>query len=130
MFSAEVKAQEDAGQDVLKVSVEEVRIAVAAYDAGGRFDPTLSPDDLLVREDGEPQRVTGVYRVRAHVLLLADTGGEANPLKTARLTGGVAAGLVSALRPGDSVALMQVSGRAELIQDWTSDLAGLAGTIR
>src|SRR3712207_8265413 len=60
------------------------RSPVAAYDAGGRFDPTLSIDDLLVREDGEAQRVTGVLRLPAHVLLLADTGGEANPLKTAR----------------------------------------------
>jgi VWFA-related protein len=118
-----------AQEDVLKVSVEEVRIPVAAYDAGGRFDPTLSVDDLLVREDGEPQRVTGVYRVPAYVLLLADTGGERNPLKTARLTGGAAAGLVSALRPGDSVALMQVSGRAELIQGWTGDLPGAAKTV-
>src|SRR5215211_1549944 len=84
--------------------------------AGGRFDPTLSAEDLLVREDGEAQRVTGVFRLPAHVLLLADTGGEQNPLKTARLTAGVAEGLVTALRPGDSVALLQVSNRAELIQ--------------
>src|SRR5215207_7120470 len=118
VMTPEAAAQED----VLKVSVEEVRIPVAAYDAGGRFDPTLSVDDLLVREDGEPQRVTGVYRVPAHVLLLADTGGELNPLKTARLTGDVAAGLVSALRDGDRVALMQVSNRAELLQGWSGDL--------
>ena len=130
MLTPEAAAQEEAGQDVLKVSVEEVRIPVAAFDAGGRFDPTLSSDDLLVREDGEPQRVTGVYRVPAYVLLLADTGGELNPLKTARLTGGVAAGLVSALRQGDGVAVMQVSGRAELIQGWTTDLPGVAKTIQ
>src|SRR3712207_7231009 len=53
------------------------RSPVAAYDAGGRFDPTLSVEDLLVREDGEAQRVTGVLRLPAHVLVLADTGGEA-----------------------------------------------------
>ncbi|MET0646953.1 MAG: VWA domain-containing protein [Pyrinomonadaceae bacterium] len=122
LFAAVARAQDEAGQDVLKVSVEEVRIPVAAYDDTGRFDPTLSSDDLLVREDGEPQRVTGVYRVPAHVLLLADTGGELNPSKTARLTGDVAAGLVSSLRHGDRVALMEVSNRAELIQDWTGDL--------
>jgi VWFA-related protein len=130
LLTGGASGQEDAGQDVLKVSVEEVRIPVAAYDAGGRFDPTLSIDDLLVREDGEPQRVTGVYRVPAHVLLLADTGGEANPLKTARLTGDVAAGLVSALRRGDRVALMQASNRAELIQGWSGDLPGVAHIAR
>ena len=127
-FTTEATAQDDAGQDVLRVSVEEVRIPVAAYDAGGRFDPTLSVDDLLVREDGVSQSVKGVFRLPAYVLLLADTGGELNPVKTARLTGGVAAGLVSALRHGDSVALMQVSNRAELIQGWTSDLYGAANT--
>lgn len=127
--AAEAAAQEEAGQEVLKVSVEEVRIPVAAYGAGGRFDPTLSDDDLLVREDGEPQRVKGVYRLPAHVLLLADTGGESNPLKTARLTGEIAAGLVSALRSGDRVALMQVSNRVELVQEWSGDLHGLARTI-
>src|SRR5215207_8507793 len=121
VMTPEAAAQED----VLKVSVEEVRIPCAAYDAGGRFDPTLSVDDLLVREDGEPQRVTGVYRVPAYVLLLADTGGEQNPVKTARLTGDVAAGLVLALRPGDGVAVMQVSGRAELIHGWTNDLTAV-----
>lgn len=129
-LAAGAAAQEEAGQDVLKVSVEEVRIPVAAYDAGGRFDPTLSVDDLLVREDGEPQRVTGVYRLPAHVLLLADTGGESNPAKTARLTAEVSAGLVSALRPGDTVALMQVSDRAELIHDWSNDLPAVAKAAR
>lgn len=128
-FAVEAEAQEDAGQDVLRVSVEEVRIPVAAYDAGGRFDPTLSVEDLLVREDGEAQRVTGVFRVPAYVLLVADTGGELNPLKTARLTGGVAAGLISALRQGDSVAVMQVSNRAELLQGWTNDLPEVGRAI-
>lgn len=126
----EAQAQDETGQDVLRVSVEEVRIPVAAYDAGGRFDPTLSVADLLVREDGVAQQVTGVYRVPAHVLLLADTGGESNLLKTARLTGEVAAGLVGTLRPGDSVALMQVSSRAELMQSWTRDLPEVAQTLR
>jgi VWFA-related protein len=126
----EAQAQDESGQDVLRVSVEEVRIPVAAYDAGGRFEPTLSVADLLVREDGVAQQVTGVYRVPAHVLLLADTGGELNPLKTARLTGEVAAGLVGALRPEDSVALLQVSGRAELLQSWTRDLPEVAKTLR
>lgn len=129
-FVTGATAQEEAGQDVLRVSVEEVRVPVAAYDAGGRFDPTLSVDDLLVREDGVAQRVTGVYRVPAYVLVLADTGGELNPSKTLGLTVEVSAGLVSALRPGDSVAVMQVNNRAELIQEWSKDLAEVAKGVR
>ena len=63
------------------------------------------------------------------MLLLADTGGELNPLKTAKLTGDAAAGLVSALRTGDRVAVMQVSNRAELVQGWTDDLPAVARTV-
>ena len=119
-----------AAQDTLKVSVEEVRIPVAAYREDGRFDPTLAPDDLLVREDGVAQRVTGVSRTPAHVLLVADTGGELNPSKTARLTGAVAAALVGALRPEDRVALMQVNARVELIHGWSTDRAASVKAIR
>lgn len=120
----------DDAEDVLKVSAEEVRVPVAAFDEAGRFDPALSAADLLVREDGEAQKVTGVYRVPAYVLILADTGGEQNPLKTARLTGDVAAALVSALRPEGHVALMQVSGRAELIRGWSRDRPELVRAVR
>jgi VWFA-related protein len=98
--------------------------------ASSRTRSARLPVSTVPNSFGEPQRVTGVYRVPAHVLLVADTGGEANPLKTARLTGEVAAALASALRHGDTVALMQVSSRAELIQDWSSDLPEVAKTIR
>lgn len=67
------------GEDELRVTVEEVRVTVAAYGAGGRFDATLSAEDLLVREDGVAQQVRGVYRAPAEVLLVLDTGGETNP---------------------------------------------------
>ena len=116
-------------EDVIKVSAEEVRVPVAAFDEAGRFDPSLSSGDLLVREDGEAQKVTGVYRVPAYVLLLADTGGELNPAKTLSLTREVAAALVSALRPEDQVALMQVSSRVQLISGWSRDRPELTKAI-
>jgi hypothetical protein len=92
--------QRVAGEELppLRVSVEEVRVPVAAYDEGGRFDPTLTVEDLLVREDGVAQQVRGVYRVPAYVLLVVDTGGELNPAKNFRLTREVAVSLVSSLR--------------------------------
>ena len=111
----------DPNQDILKISTEEVRIPVFAFDGRGRFDPTVSTEDLLVRENGVAQVVTGVYRVPAYVLVLADTGGELNQLKTAKLTGNVAASLVSELRSEDWIALMQVNSTAELIKTWTRD---------
>jgi VWFA-related protein len=111
----------DPNQEILKISTEEVRIPVFAFDGHGRFDPTVSVEDLLVRENGVAQVVTGVYRVPAYVLVLADTGGELNQLKTVKLTGSVAAKLVSELRSEDWIALMQVNSAAELIKTWTRD---------
>lgn len=117
-------------QDEVKITVEEVRIPVAAYDGSGRFDPTLRADDLLVREDGVAQQIKGVYRVPAYVMLLLDTGGEANLAKDVRLTREVAVRLASSLRPGDRVAVMQVNNRVELLSDWTADGASVVETLR
>jgi hypothetical protein len=97
----------DLNQDVLKIPVEEVRVPVFASDEQGRLDTQVSVGDLLIREDGIAQNLRGVYRVPAYVLLLADTGGEVNPLKTVRLTTAVAVDFISELRPEDSVAVMQ-----------------------
>lgn len=108
-------------QDALRVSVEEVRIPVAAYDEAGRFDRALAPADLLVREDGVAQQVKGVFRVPADVLLLLDTGGDSNPAKSLRLTRDAASNLVNRLRPADRLALLQVNARVELLCDWTED---------
>lgn len=117
-------------QEVLRIPIEEVRIPVFAFDNRGRFDPTLTIDDLLVRENGTAQRVTGVYRVPAYVLVLADTGGDLNPVKTVSLTRSVAIRLVSDLRGDDSVALMQVNNAAELIKGWSLDRGEVMQAIK
>ena len=120
----------DSKQDVLKIPVEEVRVPVFASDERGRFDPQLSSDDLLIREDGIAQNLRGVYRVPAYVLLLADTGGEVNLLKTVRLTTDVAVEFVSELRSEDSVAVMQVNNKAELISDWSTNRPETVRSLR
>lgn len=117
-------------QDDVRVSVEEVRIPVSATDEGGRFDPTLATGDLLVREDGVAQQIKGVYRLAAYVLVVADTGGELNTAKDVRLTRETAARLVSSLREGDRVAVMQVGNRAELLRGWTVDRAQAVKALR
>jgi VWFA-related protein len=116
--------QTDLNQDVLKIPVEEVRIPVFASDG------QLSASDLFIREDGVAQSVRGVYRVPAHVLLLLDTGGELNPLKTVRLTTEVAVEFTSKLRPEDSVAVMQVNGKVELISNWSKNHSDTIHSIR
>lgn len=119
-----------ADQESVRVTVEEVRIHVSATDEAGRFDPTLAPSDLLVREDGAAQQVRGVYRLPADVLLLVDTGVGANPAKDFRLTREAAVALVSALRADDRVAVVQAGARAEVVRGWTSERGEVVAALR
>jgi VWFA-related protein len=120
----------DLKQDVLKIPVEEVRVPVFASDDRGRFDTQLSVDDLLIREDGVVQNLRGVYRVPAYVLLLADTGGEVNLLKSVRLTTDVAVQFISELRPEDAIGVMEVNNKVELISDWSRNRSETIHVIR
>jgi VWFA-related protein len=108
------------GQDSVKVFVEEVRIPITAKDPGGRFDPTVGINDLLVKENGVAQPLKSVYRTPASVLLLLDTGEELNRAKNVRLTRQVTAALISSLQHDDQIAVMQVNTRVELLQPWTT----------
>ena len=108
-------------QEPVKVFVEEVRIPITAKDSNGHFDPTVEVNDLLVRENGVAQPLKSVYRMPASVLLLLDTGEELNRAKNVRLTREVAAALISALRPEDQIAVVQVNNRVELLQSWTTN---------
>jgi VWFA-related protein len=117
-------------QDVLKIPVEEVRVPVFASDERGRIDTQLLLADLLIREDGVAQNLRGLYRVPAYVLLIADTGGEVNLLKTVRLTTDVAIEFISELRPEDVVAVMQVNNKVELISDWSKNHSETIHAVR
>lgn len=110
-------------QDSVKVVIEEVLVPVTAKDSRGRFDPTVEINDLLVRDNGIAQPLKSVYRMPASVLLLLDTGEELNRAKSVRLTREVAAALISDLKQGDQIAVMQVSNRVELLQPWTTTQA-------
>src|SRR5438093_13231549 len=47
-------------QEPVRVFTEEVRLPVSAMDQYGHYDPTLEIDDVLVLEDGEPQKIRSV----------------------------------------------------------------------
>jgi VWFA-related protein len=108
-------------QEPVKVFTEEVRLPVIAKDDYGRFDPTLGPNDLLVFEDGVQQEIKSVRRMPASVLLLLGTGEEMNPAMRVGTTRDTAARLVSHLREGDQMAVLQFSNRVEVLQAWTED---------
>ena len=115
---------------VEKIYVEEVLLPVFAYEANGTQAPWLDPEDVLVLEDDVPQEVRSVRRVPASVLLLLDVGGDLNPAVRSSTTRDIALNLLSELRPGDRIALMQFNSRPALLQGWTSDKDAVALALR
>ena len=71
--------------ETVKVRTDEVHLNVTALSSYGRFVPTLKAEDLLVVEEGTPQTITTMKRVPASVMLLLDTGGNLNFVKSAKL---------------------------------------------
>lgn len=118
------------GQDSLKVFTEEVRIPILVTDDQGRFDPTLEVSDILVLEDDIPQEVRSVRHMPANVLLLLDTSGGINPAMKTTTTRAIALSLVSHLKQGDRVAVLQAGDRVELLQGWTNDAEAITRTLR
>jgi VWFA-related protein len=108
-------------QETVRVLTEEVRLPIFASDEYGHFDPTLEPDDLLVLEDGVPQQVKSVQRIQASILLLLCASGDVNQAMRTNLTRDIALELVSRLRGGDQIAVVQFTSKVELLQDWTTD---------
>jgi len=119
-------------QETVKVYTEEVRLPVVAYDERERFDPTLAAEDVLVLEDGVPQRVRSVRRVPANVLLVFDMGGQVTATGAVDATREAALRFLGRMGEGDRVALVQNGGRrgAELLQDWTTDAAAATHVLR
>ena len=107
-------------QDTIRVSTEEVRIPIFAYDDYGHFDPTLELNDILVLEDGVAQEVKSLERVPGSILLLLCTSGDVNPAMRTNMTRDIALNLISHLRTGDRISLFQFTSRVELLQDSSS----------
>jgi VWFA-related protein len=120
-------------QEPVRVFTEEVRLPVSAMDQYGHYDPTLEIDDVLVLEDGEPQKIRSVRHVPANVLFILDTGGDGNGLgglsKKTSTTRAVALKLISRLPEGDRMAVLQSSNQAELLQPWTDDVDEVTRTL-
>jgi hypothetical protein len=109
-------------QDRIKIFTQEIILPIVAYDAYGHFDPSVSPDDVLVLEDGVAQTVKSARRIPLNVLLLIDMGSVLAFTQHLDITRQVALRVISKLRPGDKMALIQFTNRAEVLQDWTDDI--------
>ena len=104
---------EPKAEDQVRVFIEEVRLPVAATDTYGHYDPTLRTDDILVLEDGVTQQIRSIQQLPVNVLLLLDTGNQLG-LKNTNTTRDIALRVVSDLRAGNRIAVMQFTDRPEL----------------
>lgn len=117
-------------QDQIRIFTEEVRLPIFVTDDKGRFDPTLELPDVMVLEDDVQQEVRSLRRIPANVLLIVDTSGGINPVMRTNTTRDVALRMVSALRPGDQLALVQAGDRVEVLQSWTSDVEAVSQVLK
>lgn len=117
-------------QDPVKVFTEEVRLPLAAFDDYGHFDPTLEMEDILVLEDGQPQPIRSIRHIPASVLLVLDVDNQITLTKDVRTTREIALRLLSRLRRGDQVAVLQFGNGVQVIQNWTTDTASLPQILK
>ncbi len=107
--------------DTLRVTTEEIKLNVLAFDENGKFFSGVTANDLVITENDRLHQPSSVRRLPANVLIVLDTGGELRSVKSLDKTRAVARAVALALAPGDSVAVMQYSDRPEIIDEWTTD---------
>lgn len=116
--------------DEVKIATEEIKLNVLAFDEDGKFFKDVTANDLVITEDNVLHQPTSVRRIPASVLIVLDTGGEMRAVKTLDQTKKTAAGVVSALRQGDSFAVVQYSDKVEFLTEWTDDKAQALAAIK
>lgn len=117
-------------EDTVRISTEEIKLNVLAFNESGAFFNDVTGNDLVITENNILHQPASVRRIPANVLIVMDTGGELRAVKNLDQTRKVAAALVNALRPGDSVAVLAYADKAEIIGEWTSDKTQAIAAIR
>ena len=116
--------------DTVRVSTEEIKLNVLAFDSSGEFFRGVTTNDLVITENNILHQSTSVRRLTANVLIVMDTGGELRSVKSLDKTRSVARAVVEALAAGSSVAVMQYSDKAEIVGEWTSDKTQTLAAIK
>ncbi|MBK7392104.1 MAG: VWA domain-containing protein [Chloracidobacterium sp.] len=139
LFAAAVSAQSGRVQatptptpedDTVRIVTEEIKLNVLAFDEKGDFFRDVNERDLVISENNILHQPVSVRRLPANVLIIMDTGGELRVVKSLDQTRKVAKAVVDALRPGDAVAVMQYSDKAEIVTEWTSDKSQALAAIK
>ncbi|MEQ1921724.1 MAG: VWA domain-containing protein [Pyrinomonadaceae bacterium] len=116
--------------DTVRIVTEEIKLNVLAFDEKGDFYRDVNERDLVISENNILHQPVSVRRLPANVLIIMDTGGELRAVKSLDQTRKVATALVTSLRPGDSVAVMQYADKAEIVTEWTSDKSQALAAIK
>lgn len=107
--------------DTERVETEEIKLNVVAFDDNGNFVGDVKESDLVITENNILHQPSSVRRIPANVLIVLDTGGELRQVKSLEQTRRTARALITALNPGDSIAIMQYSDKAEIVGEWTTN---------
>jgi VWFA-related protein len=117
-------------QEPVKVFTEEVRLPLVAFDDYGNFDPTLELNDILVLEDGQQQPIKSIRHIPSSVLLVLDVDNQITVAKDTKTTRDIALRLLSHLRRGDEVAVLQFGTGVNVLQNWTTDTASIPQILK
>ena len=118
--------QED---DTERVTTEEIKLNVVAFDVLGNFVEDVKDSDLVITENNILHQPSSVRRIPASVLIVLDTGGEQRRVKSLDQTRRTARALIAKLNPGDSIAILQYSDTAEIVGGWTTDKAAASKLV-
>src|SRR3954471_9510404 len=115
--------------EIERVNTEEIKLNVLAFDENGAFFPDVTANDIVITDNDVLHPPSSVRRIPANVLVVMDTGGELRAVKSLEQTRRVAKAVVSSLRSGDSMALLQYSDQADIVQEWTNDKQQMLSAI-
>jgi Ca-activated chloride channel homolog len=124
VFSAVLAAQ-------LKVDVQLVSVVATVMDDRGRYVPDLLAEDFVIEEDGQPQTITHFDQssdLPVSMGVVLDTSGSMES-KITTATNAVEQ-FLRTIHKDDDIFLLTFSGRPDLRQDFTSDRARLAASLR
>ncbi|HEX6124762.1 MAG TPA: VWA domain-containing protein [Pyrinomonadaceae bacterium] len=107
--------------DTVRVDTEEIKLNVVAFNENGEFVGDVRESDLVVTENNILHQPSSVRRIPANVLIVMDTGGEMRQVKSLDQTRKTARAIVAALRPEDSISVLQYGDTAEIVVEWTND---------
>jgi len=106
----------------LKVEVDLVNVVATITDQNGRYVSNLAEDDLIVQEDGQPQKIAHISQsndLPVSMGIVLDTSGSMER-KIATATNAVER-FIWMVHRDDDIFLMTFADRPYLLQDFTSD---------